>query len=97
MRSTRSQAFGSTIKLREKDPEWWIDTEAINHPGTECPNLKEDGCEYSPEDRPLVCVVHTCPLLRSSIKEDELHQMGVLTRELLSLARETKRLVKTVR
>ena len=96
MRSNKSQAFGSTTKLSETDPEWWVDTEAINHPGTECPNLKEDGCEYPPEDRPLVCVVHTCPLLRSSIKEDELYKIGVLTKELLSLAQKTKRLVKTI-
>jgi len=96
MRSKTSQAFGSTTKLRETDPEWWVDTEAINHPGTECPNLKEDGCEYSPEDRPIMCAVYTCPLLRASIKEDELCKIGVLTKELLSLAQKTKWLVKTI-
>jgi hypothetical protein len=66
---------------------------SIHCRNVKCPNLTDKGCEFLAEDRPIICVVYTCPRLRHALPEDDLLKMGVLTKELILLSAELKGLL----
>lgn len=52
-----------------------------------CPNLTSTGCAFSPEDRPIRCVLYTCSIFRHSLPEKDIAKIGVLTEELSSISK----------
>ena len=54
---------------------------------SKCPNLTVNGCVFSPEERPIRCVLYTCSVFRHSLPEKDLEKMGVLTEELSSISK----------
>ena len=63
----------------------------LETPETKCPELTSTGCRFSPEDRPIRCVLWTCRKFRNSLSSDDLKSLGKLTSQLSSLACSTKK------
>jgi hypothetical protein len=59
-----------------------------------CPDLSTSGCRFSPEDRPIRCIMWTCPTFRRHLRTDEFRKIGVLTKRLCSICDEVAQIVR---
>lgn len=81
-------AFNKFKNMLSTDDSW---RNSKNPP--HCPYLKDTGCEFLPEDRPIYCIIFTCPILRQALPNDDLIKMGVMIKELVSLVKEVDELI----
>jgi hypothetical protein len=58
-----------------------------------CPDLASNGCRFLPEDRPIRCVMWTCPAFRKSLSDEDFHKFNQLTKELCSISKKVLRLL----
>jgi hypothetical protein len=59
-----------------------------------CPELTEKGCRFAPEDRPIRCVMWTCPTFRKDLKGADFTQFGACIRRLGNVCDEVSRIVR---
>lgn len=55
--------------------------------GTRCPNLGPEGCIFTSENRPVLCVLWTCKFFRNSLNDEDLSKLELLTKELTKITK----------
>ena len=87
------KSFASTLGLFKRFLERNEKTNDLDV-ASRCPNWTEERCIFSPEDRPIRCIVWTCRAFRKNLQHNDFSKLAYYTKKLQLIGYEIFKLYK---